>query len=276
MHRVWAATVLLLLSSYSVAVWAQALTTQLPEDMACGTASREFYVWRMKSDGTGGECTTDNRSGALPGTCDVGMSFWRTSDKTYHICDPGNSWNNVDSGLGANHNLLDGSVHPDTAIGTAVRGDVIAANASADWARLGIGGDGTLARSDGTDIVILGAAVVSASAPSTTTGVVWLDTGSSAATGTWALRTETSDYTVVSADQIILVDASASSVTVTLPLTATNSGRWFRIKKIDATGNSVTIDGNGSETIDGNLTVSFSIPYTALGVLSDGTEWWIF
>lgn len=41
-------------------------------------------------------------------------------------------------GAGANHNLLDGSVHPDTLAGSVLDGDIIIGNVTPKWSRLGI------------------------------------------------------------------------------------------------------------------------------------------
>ena len=56
----------------------------------------------------------------------------------------------VSGGGGTPHNLLS-STHLDTATASAIRGDIIAADSSAEWDRLAIGGSGTFLRSDGTD-----------------------------------------------------------------------------------------------------------------------------
>lgn len=60
--------------------------------------------------------------------------------------------------------------------------------------------------------------------------------------------------TLTSSQFTILCDATMAGFSVTLPAVASNDGRVYCIKKIDATGNSVTIDGNASETIDGSAT----------------------
>jgi hypothetical protein len=49
------------------------------------------------------------------------------------------------------HNLLSNANHPDAATGTAVRGDIIAANSSALFSRLAIGANKTRLQSDGND-----------------------------------------------------------------------------------------------------------------------------
>lgn len=72
-----------------------------------------------------------------------------------------------------------------------------------------------------------------------------------------------------------LVDASSASVTVTLPLAATFAGRVLHVKKIDASPNTVTVDGNGAETIDDATTQVITTQYVSLALYSDGAEWWI-
>jgi len=85
----------------------------------------------------------------------------------------------------------------------------------------------------------------------------------------------TSDYTVAAGDFLLPVDASSAAVTITLPLAAQSLGRTLIVKKTDSSGNAVTLDGNGSETIDGSTTAVVSVQYVALMVMCDGTEWWI-
>ncbi len=82
-------------------------------------------------------------------------------------------------------------------------------------------------------------------------------------------------YTITAADGLVVADASGGAFTVTLPAAADFTGRVYRIKKIDSSANAVTIDGNGSETIDGATTAVLSTQYEAITVVSDGTEWWV-
>ena len=75
-------------------------------------------------------------------------------------------------------------------------------------------------------------------------------------------------------DHVILVDddTAAAQVTVTLPASA--DGNQYHIKKLGTTAN-VVIDGNGSETIDGALTVTLSIQYDSIMIVADGANWHI-
>jgi len=74
---------------------------------------------------------------------------------------------------------------------------------------------------------------------------------------------------------IILCDASSASITVNLPLAADSNGIVYYIKKIDSSSNTVSIDGNGSETIDGSTSQIITSQYDCATVVCDGTEWWI-
>lgn len=91
----------------------------------------------------------------------------------------------------------------------------------------------------------------------------------------FTLKTATTSLTLDDNYTVILVNATSGAVTVTLPAAASYKGRHYYIKKIDSSINTVTIDGNGSETIDDQLTAVISVQYTCLTIFSDGAEWWI-
>jgi len=92
------------------------------------------------------------------------------------------------------------------------------------------------------------------------------------------LKTKTAAYTVVVTDKIILCDTTAGAFTLTLPSAVGLRDKEFIFKKIDSATNAVTIEGAGSETIDGNLNVliSASSQYGYVAVRSDGSNWYIF
>jgi len=73
---------------------------------------------------------------------------------------------------------------------------------------------------------------------------------------------------------LIKVDPTAGNVTITLPTAADNSGRIIKIA-VSTTGGSVTVDGEGSETIDGLTSIVLNRKYDYLEVCSDGTGWTI-
>lgn len=111
------------------------------------------------------------------------------------------------------------------------------------------------------------------------TGSVWTIDNGVSTEQLWTTSTKTSNYTVTEADRdrLILVDATSGAVTITL-LAAATAGNGFRvaIKKIDSSGNAVTIDGNLSETIDGNTTSTLSTQYDSENLISDGSNWFAF
>lgn len=84
---------------------------------------------------------------------------------------------------------------------------------------------------------------------------------------------KTSNFTLsVSEAAVYLVDCTSSNITISTPASSTVSGRLWRIKRIDSSGNTVTFDPNSSETIDGVATASVAA-LGALSVFADGTNW---
>jgi len=71
-------------------------------------------------------------------------------------------------------------------------------------------------------------------------------------------------------DNIYIVEASGTG-TLTLPTLADNLGRELVIKNV-GTG-VVTVDGEGSETLDGAATIVLSSKYDVLKIIATATEW---
>lgn len=92
-------------------------------------------------------------------------------------------------------------------------------------------------------------------------------------------RTATAiSYTILTTDYIIGVTSTASVRTLTLPtVAAAGIGRTYVIK--DESGlcgtNSITIDGNGSETIDGALTYVMNVNYQSVTLYCTGAAWMV-
>lgn len=91
---------------------------------------------------------------------------------------------------------------------------------------------------------------------------------------TGKVSTVTTDYTAVSADETIIAGGSGAAFTVTLPLAARNKNKLITVKRTHATQN-ITIDGNGSETIDGALTKVLGSVNAIVSLKCDGTAWYI-
>ncbi|MFH0948081.1 MAG: hypothetical protein V1833_03685, partial [Elusimicrobiota bacterium] len=93
--------------------------------------------------------------------------------------------------------------------------------------------------------------------------------------GSFALPvvTKTAIYTANGTDYTILCDATAAAFTVNLPTAVGITGRIYTIKKIDSSVNAVTVDGAGTETIDGTTTASLSAQWGRIIIQSDGANW---
>lgn len=73
----------------------------------------------------------------------------------------------------------------------------------------------------------------------------------------------------------VVSNVAGASITITLPTAASAKWRKYIFKKIDSSVNTVTIDADGAETIDGALTFVLTVQYQAIEIQSDGTQWWI-
>ena len=90
-----------------------------------------------------------------------------------------------------------------------------------------------------------------------------------------AVVTKTGAYTITSSDQVVLVDASAGAVTITLPLASGVNKYIFTVKKIDSSVNAVTIARTSSDTIDGATSQTIGDQYQSLTFVSNGSVWYI-
>ena len=78
-----------------------------------------------------------------------------------------------------------------------------------------------------------------------------------------------------SGDIILLVDAAtAGATTINLPTAVSNTAK-FTVKKIDGGTNTVTVDANSTETIDGGATASILIPSASITLISNNSNWFI-
>lgn len=76
---------------------------------------------------------------------------------------------------------------------------------------------------------------------------------------------------VSAGDSVLLVDASSATAVLSLPVASLRRG--YTVKKTTA-GNSVILDADGSETIDGSVTYAISAQYGTVSVASDGSAWY--
>lgn len=88
-----------------------------------------------------------------------------------------------------------------------------------------------------------------------------------------------SDYTVQVGQSIVQIDGTVSApITVSLPKAADfKAGNFLLIKDAGKIGalNTLTIDPDGSETIEGSGTKVYNTPYTWCWIYSDGAKWLI-
>ncbi len=90
-----------------------------------------------------------------------------------------------------------------------------------------------------------------------------------------AITTKTADYTALTTDHTILVDATSNNVTITLP-TAVGNSRLYTIKRIDGSVNTVTIATTSSQTIDGSTTYTGLLTqYQTVAVQSNSSHYFI-
>lgn len=92
--------------------------------------------------------------------------------------------------------------------------------------------------------------------------------------GGYTVQSKTSGYTAA-VGEFVVCDATSAAFTVALPAASGNSGKQIGVKKTDASAHAVTVDGNSSETIDGQLTYLLAIQYEAVTLICDGSNWYI-
>ena len=101
----------------------------------------------------------------------------------------------------------------------------------------------------------------------------YVDGAVSGASGGFAFAgLKTANYTASNHD-FITVNATSATVTITLP--AASNAAWVRIKRIDASGNSVSVVGQSSATIDGAASQTVNGQYLSSDFMSDGTNWFL-
>lgn len=86
--------------------------------------------------------------------------------------------------------------------------------------------------------------------------------------------TRNATYTANAYDDLALVDATSASFTVNLPTAVGMNGNTLRFKRTDSTSaNTVTLDANGAETINGSSTFVLIAQDQEIEIMSDGSNW---
>ena len=78
----------------------------------------------------------------------------------------------------------------------------------------------------------------------------------------------------ITAQHVVLCDASTAAYTVTLPAANVSTGTSFIFTKIDSGFNIVTIDANGSEQINDTTTTNVATYGEMLELICDGAKWY--
>jgi hypothetical protein len=76
-------------------------------------------------------------------------------------------------------------------------------------------------------------------------------------------------------DVVVAGTGGAGGITLTLPAVASSQYKTYQVVKVDAGAGAVTLDGDGSETINGATTYALSAQYDAVTIWCDGTEWFV-
>lgn len=150
----------------------------------------------------------------------------------------GLSWASVST----TNTLLDGSSHTDTTSSSPTRGALVVGNSTPKWTALAVGSAGQYVRTDGTDTTF-------SYSPVSSQGSTF-----SASYGV--------DYYLVS-----------GTTTVNLPsCDAGHVGKWVHVK--DTGTGTVTLDGAGSEDIDGAGTYAMTIQYSSISLVCGSSGHW--
>lgn len=88
------------------------------------------------------------------------------------------------------------------------------------------------------------------------------------------VTTVSTTYTILPTDRVVLVNAAAGAVTVTLPALSGVDSVGVTIKKIDTSGNIVTIATPNTETIDNFSEREINTYLQSRTIISDGSNYW--
>lgn len=89
------------------------------------------------------------------------------------------------------------------------------------------------------------------------------------------VTTSSASYSALATDYTILANAASNNITVNLPAASGCTRRIYVIKKTDNSVNTVTVDANSTETIDGALTYVLTAQWESVTIQSNGTSWFV-
>lgn len=137
-----------------------------------------------------------------------------------------------------------------------------------------IGGDGITVSANEVEVTVDGT-TIELSATDGTGAVRVKDGGITEAKRTRTIETITADKT---ADKdVTLVNATSGNVTVTLPENGgtIGGGRVMVVKRVDSSSNTVVVQRETSDTIDGSTNIQLYHIYETMTFVSDGSNWYI-
>ena len=137
-----------------------------------------------------------------------------------------------------------------------------------------VGGDGITVGADEIEVTV-DDTTVELSASDGTGAVRVKDGGITEAKRTRTIETITSDKT---ADKdVTLINAASGNVTLTLPENGgtVGSGRVMVVKRVDSSANSVVVQRETADTIDGSTNIQLYHIYETMSFVSDGANWYI-
>lgn len=191
---------------------------------------------------------------------------------------------------GTSAGTWDISTIPSVSLTSAVSGVLPIANGGTNNGSLGVTAGGIL-YSDGTKLMNTGAGTSGfvlqsngASAPSwvsiltnpSGTDQQVLKRISGAPSWEWPLSqisAATTTYSIAATDNVVTVDSTSASFTVTLPTAASVAGKTIIIKKLNSTLNPVTVATTSSQTIDGSTSIQLWTLNEFVAVTSNGSNW---
>lgn len=96
----------------------------------------------------------------------------------------------------------------------------------------------------------------------------------SAATTAAVSSVKTSDYTVTSNDDVLLVSPTSGTVILSLPLASANSGKVYHVERVAIGSQIARVSAASGDTIDESATFLLPTRSDAVSIVSDGSNTW--
>lgn len=85
---------------------------------------------------------------------------------------------------------------------------------------------------------------------------------------------KTANYTLTANDEAIKFNTNSGNLTAFLPTAVGIKGKWYSVIKVSAS-NTLTVEPDGSETINGSLNYAITANNSVITFQSDGSNWFI-